>query len=390
MKKALMTALLLSTVLISADVFAGPFEGTELLVGRGVKASGDAKLLSFGLNVQFAPLNVLLSSQRDTLIDLGVGEACANAPDPAACEAAAKEHSDAAMDALGKVSDDDWARVEAAASNSSALQAELVAAGLPAEEVGSVVTYVEQVPADKRADAVAVSRTLAQQEATMVMVEPSVEVNFSLLSVRAQVPLAMMQFENSTDWHLGNITTDIQFGHTWGGDVASAGVSYGLALYLPTGSEDADALALSDLFQAPKYSHSYFTWAPFVTVGMDSAVASFHVGGELVSQHAVRGDPETTSIQYMKYGLGATILHQYSPVSIILELNGLVPINNADAYDALFGVAGLQLKLFWLRAAAAVQLPILQPETEAAHDVAGVDVGELAAYSLIFRLMFTF
>lgn len=374
-------------VMCSATASAAPFEGTELLVGHGVKANSRSKVFSVGMTVGFAPLNVLLSSQKQSLIDMGIDSACGGDP---ACKEAATVHADEAMDALGQIGDSTWDAVTAAAGDSALLAQQLKMAGLGDSEVASVVTFVEQMPPSSRKDAVEISKTLAQQKGSLFLVEPNMEINLDFLSVRALVPLALMMFEDENDWSVGNLTFDVELGMTWDGAIASTGISGGLLVYLPSGSRGTDALALSDLFQAPKYAHQFLGLAPYFAAGIDGTLASLQLHGQLVNEIPVRDAKGLDTMQYLKWGTGVTLLQQYSPVAIIGEINGLVPISNADLYDAIFAVVGLQLNLVVARLAAAVQLPLVTPDTEKSSQLEGVDLGEMAKYTVITRLMFSF
>ena len=378
--------LLLACLFVSSGVaLADPFAGSELLVGRSVKPAGSAQLFSMGLAIQFAPMNMLLSSQKDTIINSGIDSACNG---DAACEAAARENSDKAMDALGEIDDDQWTSIEGAATDEALLNAELEKAGVPAEGRDSVAKYMEQVPPEKRKDALSLSRQLAGQDATSVMVEPNLSLNFDLVSVDFRVPMALYMLESDTQWNMGNLTVNTKFGHIFGPDLAAFGLSYGLALYLPTGTDEAAAMGFADLFYGPKFFNQYLTAAPYLAMGFDLPGFSMQGHAELVSQHGVRGDPEHASVMYGKYGGGVVLLPNW-PLSLIGEVNGLYPIQNGDQYDALFGVAGVQLKLLWLKASLALQAPIKQPDEE---DLGTdeVSVEELAKFSIIGRASFTF
>ncbi|GEM_PF-2120614 len=366
------------------------FKNTELLVGHGVKANSGSKMFSFGLTVSFAPLNVLLSSQKDTIINEGIADACKGAANPAQCQADAKASADAAMDALGSVPDSQWDEVSAAAGDMSKLSNTLVEAGLSQEQAGSVTGYVGKIPEGSRTNAVELSRQLASQEGSLFLVEPHMELNFQYVSMRTMLPLAALMFEDETDWVFGNLTLDLEFGSTWGGGVASTGLSGGLMAYLPTGSTKTAALAVTDLFQAPKYGYQYLTLAPYLAAGVDGTLASLQVHGAVVNSIPVRDTTGLETMTYLRWGTGVTLLQQYSPVAIIGEINGLTPLSNADVYDAIFAVAGLQLNLFIMRAAVAVQLPLVTPDSHAMSGIAGVDMGEMAKYSIIGRLMFSF
>lgn len=382
--------LVVMTLLVSSTVAADPFEGSELLVGRFVKQPVGAKRFAVGLKVQFAPLNVVLSSQKDAIVDAGIDAACEESPDPAACRAAAQASSGVALDTLAGIEDSDWDNIEGALTSNTELEAQLAAAGVTdPDAVAAVTQFVNAVPEENRQEAIGITRTLASNEATMVLVEPHMEVNLKPLSLTADVPIAMMMFDNSTEWHLGNVVLDAKFGHVWGTSVAGFALSYGASFYLPTGTEESDALGLADLFNAPKFNHEYLGLAPYLVLGFQLPGLVLQGHGEIVSEHAVRGDPEFSSLQYAKYGAGLVVLPNFF-VSFVGELNGMAPLNNARPYNALFGVAGLQLKLLWVRASLAAQIPISTPEKEDMASIGGVSVGELSSYSVIGRLSFTF
>ena len=93
---------------------------------------------------------------------------------------------------------------------------------------------------------------------------------------------------------------------------------------------------------------------------------------------------------YGKYGAGVVVMPNW-PLSLIGEINGLYPINDdSSPYNAVFGIAGVQTKLLWLKAAVAGQFPIVAPEPEDLGAIGGVSLGELASYSIIARGSFVF
>ena len=219
--------LLLSPVNISAE----PFEGTELLIGRSIKQPGGAKTFSAGLDVQFAPLNVLLSSQKANIMDAGIASACAQSGN-AQCEAEAQKYSEQAMDELSNLSEEDWAKLEAASSDAEMTRV-LGDAGV---DTASVEPFLDQFPESQRKDALKISKLLASKEATTLMLEPHIEFNFDFISIGAKLPLALVMFEDSNEFNLGNATLDLQFGHVFGIGAAHMGISYGASVYFPSGS----------------------------------------------------------------------------------------------------------------------------------------------------------
>ena len=375
------------------------FAGSELLVGRGVKQPTGAKMFSLGLAVQFAPMNMVLGSQKDTFVDTTVGAACAGNTQ---CEEMAAENMDDAMVAIAEIPDDDWEDLTTAATDDQAFDAavqELVNDGtLTQEDATAVQGFTEELPSgEERETILTATRLLSKQEATSVMVEPNMEINFDFMSLTVRVPFAMIMFDEETKWNMGNLTFDTKLGHTFGSGMAAFGIGYGFSLYAPTGSEEASSMALADLWFGPKFMRGYLTAAPFVAMGLDSIILSVQAHGEMVSQHYVLDDgaavaevePMPGHVLYGKYGAGAVLMPNW-PLSIIAEVNGLVPIIDASAYNALFGIGGVQLRLFWLKAALAVQFPIIAPEPEDLGSMGGVSLGELASYSIIARAAFAF
>ena len=152
-------------------------------------------------------------------------------------------------------------------------------------------------------------------------------------------------------------------------------------------------MALADLWFGPKFMHGYFTAAPYFAMGFDSLVLSVQAHGEVVSQHYVLGEQSDVALAeqlpehvlYGKYGAGVVLMPNW-PLSLIGEINGLYPINDEGSpYNAIFGIAGVQFRLFWLKAALAGQFPIVAPEPEDLGAIGGVSLGELASYSVILR-----
>ncbi len=385
---------LVLVVLLGWPVAAGAdsFEGSELLVGRSVKQPVGAKRFAIGVRTQFAPLNLVLSSQKNAILDAGIEAACREAPDPAECARSAREHSDDALDALGTVREQDWVAVSGAISEGdAALRAQLQAAGITdPDALDAVSQFMTAVPEDQREEAANLSRALTENEATTVMFEPYVEMNFSLLSVSTSFPLAMMMFDGSTDWHLGNVVLDAKFGHVWGNPGGGLALSYGASLYLPTGTREADALGLADLFSAPKFTHSHLGVAPYVVVGFQIPLVVVQGHAEFVSGHGVRDVEGRSSLQYLKYGGGLVLAPRFL-LSLVAEVNGMAPISDsARAYDAVFAVGGVQLKLMWLKASLAAQVPLRTPAGEDTASLGGVSMGEMADYSILGRVGFTF
>ncbi len=367
---------------------AEPFAGSDLFIGRSLKPAAGAKTFTAGLRASGAPLDLAIGSTRQRLIDEAVAKACGA---DQTCQTQTRQ----AVDKLSSLNDDQWARIEQAAGDQAALSKELdalVASGhLPASDKQQVENFVSKNAAtvEERRQTIALARKVAETRAN-ILLTPYAEVNLDLLRVTAELPLVLTLYEHRTDLGLGNFNADARFGHHFDFAVATLGLSYGLHLYLPTGGEASDPAAYAFLFHAPRYLKSYLSFAPYVVAGVDLPFVTVQTYGELVSMHKVRGHAKVSNLQFFQYGVGLTILPDLF-VSVIGELNGLVPLHNADDFRALFGLGGLQFRFLIVKAGVAVQAPIYsKPSGSTLPAIQGIPVGRLAKLSVMAHVGFEF
>jgi hypothetical protein len=385
MKRLIAVSIALAVLAPAGEALAKKFQGSELLVGHSVKPPVGSKRFSVGIDLQFAPLDVVLNSQRDRILDQAVTAGCADAPEGSSCE----ENAALAMDTLAGVSDDEWSEISSNLSDTAVLQQTLIDAGIPAADAAAVGEYVEQVPAEDRKSTVGLARKLSSGSASSFLIEPRMDVNLKHVYLSASLPMAMYMLDDRTDFNVGNFGIDVRFGKDWTAGILGVGVSGGLHTYLPSGTNEADAMGFTNLFYGPKFFHNYLTPAGYVVVGLDIPFITFQFSGELVPMIPVRDAKGMDTVIFGKYGLGITILPNFF-VSIIGELNGLFPIMNAAPYDALFASGGLQFKLWVMKFSVAAQFPIVEPDAEDLGAIAGVDVGTLAKFNILGRLLFSF
>ena len=361
------------------------FKGSELLIGHSVKPPVGAKRFSLGLDLQFAPLDVVLGSQRDRILDQAISAGCAEAPAGSACE----ENAAVAMDTLAGVSDSQWDEISSNLSDTTELQKSLIDAGVPAADAAAVGDYVAQVPAEDRTNTVGLARKLSSGSASSFLLQPRMDVNLKWVYLSASLPMALYLLNDRTDFNLGNFGVDVRFGKVWSVGILGVAVGGGLHTFFPTGTTESDAMGFTNLFYGPKFFHSYLTPTGYFVAGLDIPFVTFQVSGEIVPMIPVRDAKGLDTVLFGKYGLGITVLPNFF-VSVIGELNGLFPIMNADAYNALFVSGGLQFKLWVMKFSAAVQFPLVEPGAEELESIGGVDVGTLAKFNILARLMFSF
>jgi hypothetical protein len=376
------------------------FKGGELFAGRFVKQPPGAKTFAIGLTVQAAPFNLLLTTARDALMDqatnMAADEACKDAADKTACKEGVAQGADMAMNAMASVPDDQWNEFEAALADPGELNAALdkleADGAISAADKQEVAGYTDDLPSGQVLDALTISRQLSQADDAMsVLVEPNLDLNFKLLALSFKLPIATYYVDNEANWNLGNAYGDLKFGHVFGPDLAAFGISYGVSVYAPTGTRKASAMALSDLTYGPKFMHEYLTTSPYLVLGFDLPIITLQGYGEYVNMYPAR-NADLTNMQYIKYG-GSVVFLSRMFLSIIAEVNGLQPLDdNSKMYKAIFGLVGLRLRLLWLRAGIAVQIPIpgYGPEPEDMGTIAGVELGELAQWSVLGKASLTF
>lgn len=385
MQRLIAISIALAVLTPAGLAHAKKFKGSELLVGHSVKPPVGSKRFSVGIDLQFAPLDVVLSSQKDRILDQAITAGCADAPDGTACEA----NATLAMETLSAVDDNQWDEINSNLSDTALLEATLIEQGVDEAEAAAVSDYVAQVPAEDRKSTVGLARKLSSGSASSFLIEPRLDVNLEHVYLSASLPMAMYMLDDRTDFNVGNFGVDVRFGKVWTAGILGVGVSGGLHAYLPSGTNEADAMGFTNLFYGPKFFHSYLTPTGYVVVGFDVPFITFQLSGELVPMIPVRDAKGLDTVLFGKYGFGVTILPNFF-VSVIGELNGLFPIMNADPYNALFASGGVQFKLWVMKLSVAAQFPIVEPDAEDLGAIAGVDVGTLAKFNILGRLLFSF
>ncbi len=364
-----------------------PFAGAELLTGRGIKPAAESQTVQFGLDVGTSPMSAVLGYLKDDLKNKAVQK----------CELAGQANCaatvNAAMNQLKQIPDATWNQLQAlAASSPQQLDAQLQAAGVTDPYVRQqVIGYASQATPQQRQDAVNAARIAANaQNSVNLLMEPFVTVNTKYVQVGASFPFNLRIHNGGTDASMGNVTLDIRSGGIWTKDKVSYGLTGGLTGYLPTGTRTADESARADLFQAPKTMHQYLGLAPYLVLGLDAdqwILLMLHV--EYIAQVGVRDHPPVDSVHVFKYGLGMVLFPAFF-LNVLAELNGLVPLAHATAFNALYFTGGLQFKIAFFRLALAVEAPVWTAARPDTTVIGGVPIGQLSKYNVLSRVSFTF
>lgn len=363
------------------------FGGADLLVGRTMKQPVTDKMFTVGIDVGAAPLDVGLSAGRDSVVNQAIAGVCGNALDPDGCRSLATS----AIKSLGNVSEAQWESVSAAAGSSPELQAALENVGVSAANAEQIVKLADQrvSPESRRTLVDLVHKT---QSGANILLDTFFDVNLAWVDVKVSIPFTIAHLDGETHVYMANVGLDAKTGYAWELGRVGVGLTGGVAMYFPSGHEGASAAQTADLFSSPKFAYGYLTVAPYVVAGVDFTWLTLQASAELDSMQGVRGNPDVSSVQFLRYGTGVVILPRLNPkwtVSAIGELNGLAPIRNAAPYDALFAVVGAQLRLHFLKLALAVQFPLVSHE-EQLGQIGGVNFGSLAKYYVLTRVAFVF
>lgn len=380
----LLRVVLTAIICLPAIVFAEPFESAGLFLGRAMKPPKKEKTFTAGIRAGVAPLDFALGATRDRLIDEGIAKACGE-------NRTCRTETEAALNKIEGLSDEQWARVESVAADNNALKRELMSLGFSAEESDRIVEYVSKNAGttEERKNVINLARKVADAKAN-ILLSPFTEVNLDLLMVSAEIPLVLTVFEDKTEAALANINLETRFGHYFDLGLLNLGVSYGLHLYAPTGGTASNAAAYVFLQHAPKYLKSYLSAAPYVVLGLEVPFLTFQTYGEFVTMHKVRSGSGPSSRQYAHYGAGIILFPKFI-LSLTGELSGLASINNAEDFDALFGLGGLRLSFLFLRAGLAVQAQIYSKATGTTlPDIRGLPVGKLAKIAVLSQFAVEF
>jgi hypothetical protein len=370
------------------------FLGSELIVGRYVKQPKKAKRFELGFNFQFMPVATGLSYAKRLVVDAMSDAVCGSAQDPAQCE----QDLDAAVTVMQSMDDEQWEQMKELLLGTGGQSAEelCLQQGGTAQDCQDAQNYqdsmnsIEQSTGGMGMVEDLLDWTRGVPDSNAYLFEPNLEVNLKVISLNLRVPFGVVSDFDDKRWYFGNMGLDAKFGWAWGKPKASFGLGAGVSLYIPTATEHANRMVAADLWAGPKFSYGYLSLSPFVSIGFYNKFISLQAHGEFVNQFEVKDTMGEDYVPYFKYGTGLVLLPALA-VSIIAELNGLVPLNDAaERFDALFLLGGLQLQLWKLKASIAVQIPLLSQGENSFAKMADGDFDAIAKLSLICRAAIIF
>jgi hypothetical protein len=364
-------------------VAADAFKGSRLFVGPSMKQKTSKARYEVGVAGGVSPLDMALMSNRGSLIDSGLSEACQTAGSPD-CAAQAEVNANRAIKVIEGVSQSDWSRVSRAASNLPGLEQELRSRGVSDSDIDSIVSFLEKIPEDQRTSALGLARRIGESQNAALRIEPFTILNFPAIEARIGIPLALDVVGSGSNSDLGNVNVDLKGGWSFPVNLVNFGVSLGVSTFLPTSTGSDRMASISDLFQVPKYATGYLTFSPYVIGGMDSKWVSLQVHGQVHLETKVREVPGVASAQVFQYGAGLVVAPRF-PLSVLAEVAGLEGLNNAESFKSLYVVGGLQARIGAFQFGAAVQYPLMDRAQSDLGNLAGIDVGRLSRLAVMAR-----
>lgn len=339
-----------------------PFAGNDLFFGKVIKQTTRAKHFSAGIEFQISPLKAILKSQMEKIKN----EACAQTSDKDLC----LQQTNLVLENAKYVSEDIIKNKEYENLKNELLKVE----GLTEEEKKQIEQINFNSPEYQTSINLLSDTILDKESAVTFALIPYGELNLNLVDIKFELPLAGFSLGGDTDFVIGNITIEGKFGHHFSLGVGTLGLSYGLGVNLPTGSEKANALGLSNILIGPKFYKEYLTLSPYVAGGLDLHFVIIQVSTEMVNMIKVRGGKASGTPIYLKYGFGVSVV-PLPLFSLVAEVDGVKNIEKADAFNGVFLTAGLYFNFALINFGVGAQIPIATSEEDKYATFGGLPFG---------------
>ncbi len=384
MKYGLSQWVFLSTACViaasSTAAWAGPFANSDLMSGHTIKASSKDRHVAVGATFQIAPVKAIEKKAATLAVNQVV-----------------KAHPEAEP-FVKYLKDIDTTELKALAKSGKIEEFKKLAKDNLKKEGkldSTTEAYINQLDADKvNTLATVIEAYNAPQSALAFSVDPYAEVYFSIVQLRAQIAIAGWNGDKGNHFALGNAGLGVAVGDAYGANAAAFGWTVGADFWAPTGTEDSDTIALSNILAAPRYLHSYMTVAPYFVVGVDLPVVDLVLRGQYTDMTPVRdkdADIYREALKRQSYlDLGAAAVVDLGLLGISLEVDHLNEIDNAPLMrNVWLGTLGLRAFLGPVHLAGGMQVPLKKP-TAGDSSVKGVGVGELAAINFLLNAQVKF
>jgi hypothetical protein len=362
----------------ASTAHAEPFRHPDLFVGHTIKASAGDRTFSAGLNFQVAPVDTI----ERKLVQAAVDKAEAANPAAKPVIEAMKNITPEQMQLLKDVANS--GQIEAFKQK---LIDQAAASGHPLPPEAKA--QLDKVGSSDLKTLVAVIEVMQKPPAPALTfsVDPYVTLQFWKMALRAQIAIAGWNTDSGNNFEFGNVGLGAEAGDSYGTNGAAFGWTAGCDVWLPTGTKNADVIAKANLLAAPRYLHSYLTFAPYAVAGGEIGPVSVMLRGQWVRMQP-KVDVEATVFQdkltdmgYFTGGLAARLDAGFMAFSV--ELDTLQEVENAPAMDNVWlGTFGVRGQAGPVHLGAAVQAPLKKP-AEATHSFGGVGMGSVASVNFL-------
>ena len=358
---------------LSQTAAAAPFKNGDLFVGRAMRPDTSDQFFDFGVKFSIAPVKAILKG----VVKKQLAAYTKDNPEAAAMQEYLQYADTEQMRALANSGN--------LAAYKQALKDEMTKQGVqisPAQN--AAIDGLDEAKLKTMADMIDI---MNEKDDTLTFaLTPWVGINFKYLRLKADIAIA--GFTNgqlaTPGLQLGNLGVEASTGASHGLLGHDFGWTLGVRGYAPTGTQEADVLALANLTTAPKFLHNYATVSPFAVIGLDLPFIQWSLHGEYVQMFAVRQDSvKASNMAYVQAGTG--LLATLRWVGLSLELDGMFDVNNAQ------GVGGTWLLTGGVRGflgptnlGVAVQVPLAKPGSDGAYySAGGLATGSPAAFNVL-------
>ncbi|MEY3011396.1 MAG: hypothetical protein RIT45_131 [Pseudomonadota bacterium] len=370
----------LATLLLlgPTSAFAESFRNGELFAGQSINQDPEDRRFAFGVGFSIAPVKAIIKSQVNKQLDSYAAEN----PEAAVLKEYIQYADTEQMRALA-----DSGQLEAF---KAALKEELKKnGGSLTPEQGAAIDGID----DKKLRLMADMIEIAQEpdDTLTFAVEPWAAVNFKYLQIKTMIAIAGYNNSAGTSLQVGNLGLQLSTGNRHGPLGRRFGWTLGVRGWVPTATEDADAMALANILNTPNFLHKYATVSPYAVFGLDFALVQWTLRAEYVHMLAVRQDEvKADDLAYVQAGTGVLLLLRWVGVSV--EFDGLFDVNNAIAMRNTFLLTtGVRGYLGPVGIGAGVQIPIVPPGSkEERVSFGGVSAGNPADINFLVQARMQF
>ncbi|GEM_PF-1556957 len=365
-------------LLVASTATARPFQNGELFVGPSLKEDANDRFFFGGARFQVAPVRALIQSEVKKRVDQVAGD---DAQAAQVKEVVANLDTDQvrALADSGQLDDFKAMLKDEMTKNGAQLSPEQQALidGMDEEKLRMMADLVDMYN--------------APPETLTFSLEPYAGLNFSYLTVSAKVALA--GFTNpdtkATAVEMGNAGLDLHTGAQHGTRQMAFGWTLGVTGYAPTGSEDSNRVALSNVLATPAYLREYWSASPYLVLGFGLPFGEFTVHGKYVYMHADPGrtpkqDPNFQKVMGYAHA-GAALRANLGFIGASLEFDTLIDVGQPSPVSKLMLLsAGLRGYVKMVQLGLGFQVPIVAPDSkDQSVNMGGVGVGSIAAYNVL-------